>query len=170
MKDHKNCSKCVLLSDRLKLKTQKDRWNTHTVEGQPILQTVPTTEVVKVQGGGGLKLYESSSGYLWSSTVYTGKKTILESPLILKKHTKNSGTSSESFWTHTPQWQLTCGWINIIILQAWPGLKSCNTNYMVMVKINRKVTPKKPWESKFQTDKVTLKMNLCVLRWHNIKT
>jgi hypothetical protein len=27
-------------------------------------------------------LYESSSGYLWSSTIYTGKKTILESSLI----------------------------------------------------------------------------------------
>ena len=87
----------------------------------------------------------------------------------LKKHTKNS-SSSETFWTYTPQCQLTCGWINIIILQALLGLKACNTNCVVTVKINRKLMLKELWESKFQTDKVTMKMNFCVLRWPDIKT
>ena len=106
--------------------------------------------------------YEWSSGYLWSSTVYTGKKTIFESPLISKKHTKNSSTSSESFWTHTPQWQLTCGWINIKILQAWLGLKSCNTNCVVMVKINSKVRKQVPdWQGDAENELLCLEV-----AWH----
>lgn len=83
----------------LKFKIQQDRWITHNVEGQPILQPVPATETVTVQGG--FKLYKSSSGYLWSSTVYTEKRQVYSHP-TLKKNTKNISTSSESFWTHTP--------------------------------------------------------------------
>jgi hypothetical protein len=42
-------------------------------------------------------LYESSSAYMWSFTVYTGKETILESPLISKKHIENKSSTSETF-------------------------------------------------------------------------
>ena len=86
-----------------------------------------------------------------------------------QKHTKTTALVLKAS-DLTPQWQLTSGWINIIIFQAWLDLKSCNTNCVVTVKINSKVMPKELWESKFQIEKVTVKSNFCVLRWPDNKT
>jgi len=64
------------------------------VVGPPILQTIPSTEIVTLKT---FELCESHSGYLCFFTVYTGRETILDSTLFFQKHADSNSNSTKSF-------------------------------------------------------------------------
>jgi len=117
------------------------------------------------------ELCESHSGYLWSFIVYTGKDTILESPLISRDTPK--GTAIVLKLTepllHKGYTLWMDNYYNSPPLAKF--LKSCNTDCVGTIRINRKGMPKKLQESKLQKGEAVAQHSgpICVLRWRDKK-
>jgi hypothetical protein len=113
------------------------------------------------------ELCESNSGYLWSFLVYSGKDTILESFLISKDTPKATAIVlklSEPL-LHKGYTLWMDNYYNSPALAKF--LKSCNTDCVETVRVNRKVMPKKLQESKLQKGEAIAQHSgpVCVLRW-----
>jgi hypothetical protein len=115
----------------------------HLVEGPPILQRVQSQFGIKT-----FELCESSSGYLYSFIVYIGKETVLESLLILKDTLRTAGIVlkvSELLLCKGYTLWLSNSYTSPYLVRF---LKSCNTDCVETMKINRKNVHKKVEERK----------------------
>ena len=90
------------------------------------------------------ELCESHSGYLWSFAVYTGKETILDSPII-SKNVPNATAILLQLSEHLFHKDYTLWLDNYYNSEAMVKfLKSCNRDFVGTVKANRKaVTARK---------------------------
>jgi hypothetical protein len=113
------------------------------------------------------KLCESHSGYLSSFIFYSGKKTMLESPIISKDAPEATAVVLKICepLLHKGYTLWMDNYYNSPALVTF--LKSCNTDGVGTIRVNRKAVPKKLQESKLKKGEVIAQHSepVCVLWW-----
>ena len=137
--------------------------------GSLCLNTVPSIEIV-IFHNEDIKSCKSHSGYLWSFIVYTGKETILDSPLISKNMPKATAIvlQPSEHLLHKGCTLWMDNYYNSPALAMF--LKSCNTDCVETVRVTGRLS-KKLQESKLQKGEALVLCSgpVCVLWWHDRK-